>query len=81
MSDEQNSLEQEIGKQIKILRTIKEWTQGQLAEAAGLRQNTISLIENGRAQTVENLAAIAAAYDISLAELVGQAERRHRGAA
>ena len=54
------------------IRAMKGYTQTQLAAAAGLTQETISLYENGRQKPFpESLKKIAIALDCSLDELFG----------
>jgi transcriptional regulator with XRE-family HTH domain len=41
-------IEVSVGESVRILRELQELTQSQLAELTGIRQTTISPIENGR---------------------------------
>jgi transcriptional regulator with XRE-family HTH domain len=60
----------ELGIRIKNLRETVKLTQAQLAEASGLSDNFIGLVERGRAiPSVKSLSKIAEALGVSLAEL------------
>jgi len=50
-------------------RKKKGWNQEKLAEESGLKQTTISKMENGESITLENLIKVANALDVSLDEL------------
>ena len=66
-----------LGEEVRACRTALGLSQENLADAADLHRNFIGLIERGqRNVTLLTLAAIAAALQISVAELVGRAERR-----
>jgi transcriptional regulator with XRE-family HTH domain len=76
-----------LGKIIRQRRRAKTLSQEQLAFAADLNRNYISLIELGSSSpTVDSLAKIAAALDESASSLLAQAEsleqkapvRRHK---
>jgi HTH-type transcriptional regulator/antitoxin HipB len=57
----------QIGNVIRVARRRKGWSQTDLAKRAGLRQETISIIETGYASTkLHNLLAILAALDLEL---------------
>lgn len=57
----------QIGTIIQRARKTREWTQTQLAERAGLRQATISMIEAGeKPAKLESIFAILAALDLEL---------------
>ncbi|MGB8345212.1 MAG: helix-turn-helix transcriptional regulator [Ktedonobacteraceae bacterium] len=59
-----------IGKKVKHLRRLNDFTQAQLAEKADLSLNYISQIETGVASpTVKTLLAIAKALNVDLKEL------------
>ena len=47
-------------------------TQAEAAEACGIKQTTLSAIENGRSQTPENLLKLATHYGVSLDWLFGR---------
>jgi DNA-binding XRE family transcriptional regulator len=56
---------------VKVWREQRDLTQAQLAEAAGLPQPTIAMIETGKRKgTVQQMKAIAAALGINLDTLV-----------
>ncbi len=55
--------------QIKTLRLQRAWSQEQLAELASLSVRTIQRIENGEAPSLETLSALAAVFEVSVAEL------------
>lgn len=55
----------QIGTTIQRARKKRNWTQMQLAERAGLRQATISMIESGETHAkLESILAILAALDL-----------------
>lgn len=55
----------QIGNLIRRARKKKDLTQAELGKRAGLRQETISLIESGNPATrIENLLAVLAALDL-----------------
>ncbi len=57
----------QIGNLVRRARKKCEWSQSVLANKAGLRQETISLIETGSANTrIETLLAVLAALDLEL---------------
>jgi HTH-type transcriptional regulator/antitoxin HipB len=57
----------QLGQAIRRYRLEAKLTQGKLAERAGLRQATISLVENGSAATrADTICALLAALDIEL---------------
>lgn len=58
---------------IKQLRISRAWSQEQLAELSSLSVRTVQRIENGEQASLETLGAIAAAFDIKVAELIGPA--------
>ncbi|WP_034788100.1 2TM domain-containing protein [Ewingella americana] len=57
---------------IKQLRLSRAWSQEQLAELTSLSVRTIQRIENGEQASLETLGALAAAFDIKVADLVGE---------
>ncbi|MGV8926480.1 MAG: 2TM domain-containing protein [Ewingella sp.] len=59
---------------IKQLRVSRAWSQEQLAELSSLSVRTVQRIENGEQASLETLGAIAAAFDIKVAELIAPAE-------
>jgi HTH-type transcriptional regulator/antitoxin HipB len=55
----------QIGNLIRRARKHRKWSQTQLGERAGLRQETISLIEAGNpASRIDTLLAVLAALDL-----------------
>ncbi|GLK65259.1 MULTISPECIES: helix-turn-helix domain-containing protein [Paracoccus] len=55
----------QIGTTIQRARKKRDWTQMQLAERAGLRQATISLIESGeKPAKLDSILAVLAALDL-----------------
>jgi transcriptional regulator with XRE-family HTH domain len=60
-----------LGKRVRILRLTREMTQGELAAAAGLSRNFVSLIEHGsHGIDVVRLLRLAAALGVPLDELL-----------
>jgi HTH-type transcriptional regulator / antitoxin HipB len=57
----------QLGNLIRTARKRKGWSQHELADRAGLRQENISIIENGYSSTkLHNLLAILAALGLEL---------------
>lgn len=54
-----------IGDRVRIARKEKQLTQGQLAAKVGIRQPTLSDLENGESTSTTYLATIAAALGVS----------------
>jgi transcriptional regulator with XRE-family HTH domain len=69
-----------LAANVRRLRMAKEWSQDRLAEAIGVEQNAISLIENGRSNpTLMVIEAIADALDADAKDLFETpARNRHR---
>jgi transcriptional regulator with XRE-family HTH domain len=62
-----------LGKRVRILRLTREMTQEDLATAAGISRNFISLIERGsHGIDVVRLLRLAAALDVPIEELLRQ---------
>lgn len=61
--------------QVKQLRLQRAWSQEQLAEMAGLSVRTIQRIENGERPGLETLSALAAVFEVTVAEIGGEARR------
>ena len=61
--------------QVKQLRLQRAWSQEQLAEMAGLSVRTIQRIENGERPGLETLSALAAVFEVTVAEIGGEASR------
>jgi len=79
MTDERQLLAV-MGKRIRILRLTRELTQQQVADAAGISRNFISLLERGsHSVDVVRLLRLAAALDVPLAELFSQEARPTNG--
>ena len=57
--------------QVKQLRLQRAWSQEQLAEMAGLSVRTIQRIENGERPGLETLSALAAVFEVTVAEIGG----------
>ena len=68
MTDEQKQQTRDrIGLRIFQLRTMKEWSQEELARRAGLQRSHVSRIEAGRyAVTLETIQAIAEALGMTV---------------
>ena len=68
MTDEQKQQTRDrIGLRIASLRKLKEWSQQELAERAGLQRTHISRIEAGKyAVTLETIQAIAEALGMTV---------------
>lgn len=68
MTDEQKQQTRDrIGLRIYQLRTLKEWSQAELAQRAGLQRTHISRIEAGKyAVTLETIQAIAEALGMTV---------------
>lgn len=55
----------QIGNLVRRARKTRGWTQTQLGDRAGLRQETISLIESGNPATrIDTILAVLAALDL-----------------
>lgn len=66
----------QIGTIIQRARKKRDWTQMQLAERAGLRQATISMIESGeKPAKLESIFAVLAALDLELR--IGERSKGH----
>ena len=70
MTPEEVAFLRVVGKRVRIHRLVREWSQEQLGDAAGISRSFISLVEKGRHDTgVLKLWRIAAVLDVPLAEL------------
>lgn len=59
------------GKSLRVVRAVKELTQGQVAEAAAISANYVSMIESGlRAPSTDVLLAIAKALNVPMWAIV-----------
>jgi transcriptional regulator with XRE-family HTH domain len=62
-----------LGKRVRILRLTREMTQEELAAAAGMSRNFVSLLEHGaHGVDVVRLLRLAAALDVPIEELLRQ---------
>ena len=69
-----------IGKQIRILRLTREWTQAELAYFSGLSRAFLALMERGgHGVDVVRLSHVAKALSVPLSDLLP--EDSHRGSA
>lgn len=61
-----------IGLRLRELRTAKGWTQGQLAQGAGVTRATVNRLENGRPKSIdfEVLEKLASALGVNAAVLI-----------
>ena len=69
-----------LGKRVRLLRRVRELTQDELAQAAGMSRSFVSLIEKGsHGVDVVRLLRLADALDVSLLELLdlGSSEADH----
>ncbi len=57
-------------KAIRIKRIERDWTQEDLAKAAGVTPGTIGRVERGEDCTLETMERIAAAFGCSIGELL-----------
>ena len=65
-----------LGRRVRDLRVRVDLTQEQLAEKAGITWHYVSAIERGkRAATLETLAALAGALDVTLSEMLLDVDR------
>ena len=63
--------------QVKQLRLQRAWSQEQLAELTGLSVRTIQRIENGDRPGLETLSALAAVFEVNVAEISGESSAGH----
>lgn len=63
--------------QVKQLRLQRAWSQEQLAELTGLSVRTIQRIENGDRPGLETLSALAAVFEVNVAEISGDSSAGH----
>ncbi len=63
--------------QVKHLRLQRAWSQEQLAELAGVSVRTIQRIENGDRPALETLSALAAVFEVNVAEISGDSPEGH----
>lgn len=68
-------ISRDLGRRVRDLRTAHGWSQGELGHHTGLHQTSISKIELGqRATTVDELVALADAFEVSVGFLLGRDE-------
>jgi transcriptional regulator with XRE-family HTH domain len=68
-----------LGEVIRERRTAREWTQRDLAEAAGVHLNVIGSVERGRSSMrLSTLVLIVQALETTTEDVVGEAELRAR---
>ena len=71
----------EISKRVHIARQRANLTQAQLAEAAGLTDETVSRIERGTYEpALSTMMALADTLEVSVDELIGRARQRRAAA-
>ncbi len=71
MTNKYENINKKIGKIIKLERIKRDLSQERFAELADISKNFVGAIERGESSpTVETLAKIACAFEISLPELV-----------
>ena len=63
-----------VGARVKALRERAGWTQTQLSERSGVRQNTISGVEGGSVPSTANLQRLADAFSVPVDALLGRAQ-------
>ena len=63
--------------QVKQLRLQRAWSQEQLAELAGLSVRTTQRIENGDRPGLETLSALAAVFEVNVADSTGDSPAGH----
>lgn len=66
---------EEIAQLVKSTRLARQMTQKTLAEKAAISPVTLSFIENGKSQTIENLEKISSALAVPLVSLIGGEEK------
>jgi ribosome-binding protein aMBF1 (putative translation factor) len=64
-----------LARRLRVLRSIRGWTQEDLADASGLHRTYVSLIERGECNVgIDNIERLAETFGVSLAELFGMTE-------
>ena len=72
----QEQLRTRLGRRIRDLRTEREWSQEDLADASGLHRNYIGAGERGeRNLTIGSLQMLAGAFGMTLSELLKDVDR------
>ncbi|HEX9625547.1 MAG TPA: helix-turn-helix transcriptional regulator [Acidiferrobacterales bacterium] len=68
---EKESLRIQVGRQVRVLRVMRGWTQEVLAELAGLHRNYVGYIERGEHNAgIDNLERLASALGVPLRRLM-----------
>lgn len=71
MTNKDSNINKIIGKKIKLERIKRDLSQEQLADLSNISKNFVGAIERGESSpTIETLAKIANAFEISLPELI-----------
>jgi transcriptional regulator with XRE-family HTH domain len=77
MIDIEDELSEGIAERVRLERTIKGWSLAELAQRAGVSKAMLSAIERGEASpTAALLVRIAAAFGMTLSQLIARAELR-----
>lgn len=64
------SIQQLVGKNIKTIREVKNWSQDRLADESGLHRTYLSGVERGiRNPTIETVHRISCALEVEVAKL------------
>lgn len=64
-----------LARRLRLLRSMRGWTQEALADISGLHRTYVSLIERGECNVgIDNIERLAEAFDVGLAELFGSTE-------
>ncbi len=75
-----SDIRRRLARRVRLLRAARGWSQEVLAELAGLHRNYIGYVERGTVNVgLENLAKLAAAFQVSVGELVGDGQKSGRG--
>ena len=59
-----------LGKQVRILRKAKNWSQSELGAKANFEKSAIQRIERGYNSKIKTIAKLADALDVTLSELL-----------
>jgi len=71
MTNKDSNINKIVGKKIKLERIKRDLSQEQLADLSNISKNFVGAIERGESSpTIETLAKIANAFEISLPELI-----------
>ncbi len=71
MTNKDSNINKIVGKKIKLERIKRDLSQEQLADLSNISKNFVGAIERGESSpTIETLAKIANAFEISLSELI-----------